>query len=665
MQNVNSKINAIFSGFPKMFWVANTLELVERGAYYGMMAVFSYHLVYNLNVPSTVVGILMAILMPFLYFVPIIAATLAEKYGYKSAIIVAFALLLSSYLLMANIKPLDKSIASSSITAIIPAIAPILLAIVSLGFGAGTYKPVISATIAHVTTEEKRNFGYSIYYWMINLGACIVPLLIGITIPKAAYNLAFYVSAAMICANIMIAIIFYKSPRERVKDKSVTQALSGMFVVLKDKNFTLLLLIYSGFWFMYSMNHSFLPIYMKDFKVMPDWFEVPILAAVNPGTIIALGPFLGKLSEGKHSLNVMLTGISIYVLGFSIIGLFINPMLFMLGIIIYSIGEFVAHPNYISYVSKLAPKDKVGIYMGYSFLPIGLGQIFGSLAGGFLYSGFAENMQMPKLFWAVIISIGLLTLSGLLLYRNYLGVKPGAAASGGTAKGAKAILTKGAKIKEANWSKTREAKGANAKEAGGSILLFVHIASQKISKLSFIVPIVVMIVILSVSAGAGTDKYYRGADGQKVTDWSGYQKQQKSMDKISEYLNENSDVTKTVKIGDTNIITVTFTLRWTDESAGTFMQNEPDQFALNVELPNKTSYSAGPQKNSIGGEGKIAIAVSYSPQKDPSTEGSGEYKITIKAGDCGDVYYKGTKIKASDDKGNDWTLDVGYEYYTK
>lgn len=650
MQNVNSKIKAIFSGFPKMFWVANTLELVERGAYYGMMAVFSYHLVYNLNVPSTVVGILMAILMPFLYFVPIVAATLAEKYGYKSAIIVAFALLLSSYLLLANITPLDKSIASSSIIAIIPAIVPILLAIVSLGFGAGTYKPVISATIAYVTTEEKRNFGYSIYYWMINLGACIVPLLIGITIPETAYNLAFYVSAAMICANITIALIFYKSPKERVKDKSVAQALSGMLLVLKDKNFTLLLLIYSGFWFMYSMNHSFLPIYMKDFKVMPDWFEVPILAAVNPGTIITLGPFLGKLSEGKHSLNVMLTGISIYVLGFSIIGLFINPILFVLGIIIYSVGEFVAHPNYISYVSKLAPKDKVGIYMGYSFLPIGIGQILGSLAGGFLYSGFAENMQMPKLFWAVIIAVGLLTLSGLLLYRSYLGVKPKTTATKGTAKSAK--------IKEANGAKAREAKG-------GYIPLFVHATSKKISKLSFIVPIVVMILILSVSAGAGTDKYYRGAGEQKVTDWSGYQKQQIDLGSQNGYSAEKSDIVKTVKIDDVNILNVTFTLRWTDEPSSIFTQNEPDTFNFTVELPNKTVRGAAQHMNPNGGEGTTSIVISYSPQKDPSTEGTGEYKITIKAGDCGDVYYKGTKIKAEDDKGNEWALDVGYEYYKK
>jgi MFS family permease len=616
--------------------------LFERGAYYGTMAVFSYHLVYNLNVPSTVVGVLMALLMPFLYFVPIIAATLAEKYGYKSALIVAFALLLSSYILLGNITPLDKSIASSSISTIIPAIAPILLAIISLGFGAGTFKPIISATIAHVTPEEKRNFGYSIYYWIINLGACIMPLSIGILIPKAAYNLAFYVSATMICINIAVSLMLFKNPKENAKDKTVAQALSGMLLVLKDKNFTLLLLIYSGFWFMYSMNHSFLPIYMKDFKVMPDWFEAPMLAAVNPGTIITLGPFLGKLSEGKHSLNVMITGISIFVLGFAIVGLFISPILFTLGIVIYSIGEFIAHPNYISYVSKLAPKDKVGIYMGYAFLPIGIGQTLGSLAGGFLYSGFAENMGRPKLFWAVIIGIGLLTLSGLLLYRNYLGVKP------------KTSVVKGA------------AKGAKIKEAkGGRLLLFVHVTLQKISKLSFIVPIIVLIVILLVSTGAGTDKFYRGTSGQKGTDWSEYQKQQTDLGSQNGYSAENSDTIKTVKIDDANIINITFTLRWTDESTGVFTQNEPDQFALNVELPNKSLYGVGFQKNSIGDEGKNSITVSFSPQKDPSTEGSGEYKVTIKAGDCGDVYYKGTKIKAEDDKGNEWTLDVGYEFYKK
>ena len=84
---------------------------------------------------------------------------------------------------------------------------------------------------------------------------------------------------------------------------------------LQDKKFRTLLIIYSGFWFMYAVNHSFLPLYMNDFNRMPSWFTIQWLAIINPGTIIVVGPGLGKFMEKYKSLNVMMVGIIIYCIG--------------------------------------------------------------------------------------------------------------------------------------------------------------------------------------------------------------------------------------------------------------------------------------------------------------------------------------------------------------
>ena len=53
--------------FPPVFWVANTMELFERAAYYGMMAILSVYLINNLGFSEGFPGMIMTLLLPLLY----------------------------------------------------------------------------------------------------------------------------------------------------------------------------------------------------------------------------------------------------------------------------------------------------------------------------------------------------------------------------------------------------------------------------------------------------------------------------------------------------------------------------------------------------------------------------------------------------------------------
>ena len=44
--------------------------------------------------------------------------------------------------------------------------------------GSGLFKPIISGTIARTTDDSNSVFGFGIYYWMINLGAFLAPLVV-------------------------------------------------------------------------------------------------------------------------------------------------------------------------------------------------------------------------------------------------------------------------------------------------------------------------------------------------------------------------------------------------------------------------------------------------------------------------------------------------------
>ena len=104
-----SSSKGFFSQFTKMFWVVNSLELFERGAYYGTMAVLGVHVVETLlggdaNAEATW-GVLYAMLIILLYFVPLVSAALTEKYGYKNILLPAFGIMITGYFLLGQSLP--------------------------------------------------------------------------------------------------------------------------------------------------------------------------------------------------------------------------------------------------------------------------------------------------------------------------------------------------------------------------------------------------------------------------------------------------------------------------------------------------------------------------------------------------------------------------------
>jgi MFS family permease len=503
-----------FSQFPRLYWVADALELFERGAYYGMLAVMSVHMANNLGINSVTIGLLFSLLLFFSYFWPLFASALAEKFGYRQVIMVSFGLLISGYFMTSTLRAGN--------------LALFIIALLLMGFGAGTFKPLISATIAHVTKDKQRNLAYSLYYWFINFGAFIFPLMLGFAFPtEDSYYYIFIVSGVLITVNVFITLVWYKNPMEPQRDLSVPQAFKKIMPALQDKKFRTLVIIYAGFWFMYAVNHSFLPLYMRDFQRMPGWFTIQWLAIINPGTIIIVGPGLGKFMEKYKSLNVMMVGIVIYCVGVILTFGSNSEALFVTGIVIYSIGEFIVHPGFIAYTSKIAPKDKVAIYMGAIFISTGVGIVAGPAIMGVWYSTFVEDAHMPKLFGTLIISVGFLTFASFILYNRW--------------------INKLAKQEDPAYQEDTS--------------LWTKVTTAAV---------VLLLIPVIIYAGfvGGTDTFYGSdeVDGVDVIDWAkDYDVISGSQISLSGYAAENSDTTEVIDINEPNVISMNLAERYFHE----------------------------------------------------------------------------------------------------
>ena len=417
---------SLLSSFPKVFWTANVMELFERGAYYGMNSVLAVYLTNSvreggLGFTEQSVGFLQSLIYACTYVVPILGGALADRYGYRRMLMVAFSFLSVGYFLAGQMSAYGAVFAS----------------LLVMATGSGLFKPIISGTIARSTNESNSGFGFGVYYWMINLGAFLAPLIVSY-LKGFSWNYVF-VASSLYCALMIIPTIFtFTEPQKPANTKTLKEVLGGMAMVLGDARFMLMIFVYSFFWILYFQNFGSVLWFLRDFVNtapidaffaslgIPIVFDAEHVTVINAGTIILLQVLISRIVKNTKPLLTMVSGIGFGVLGFICLAFATNIWIFIIGIAVFSVGEMTAHPKYYSYVGLVAPSDKKAVYMGYAFLYGVIGSLVGSNLGGAMY----ENMLKPlvgqtgieesiRLFWLIFALLGVVAALGLLLYNKY------------------------------------------------------------------------------------------------------------------------------------------------------------------------------------------------------------------------------------------------------
>lgn len=415
-----------FRSFPKNFWTVIVMEFFERGSYYGMMSILSVYMVDQLNYSKESVGVIKSTIQPLLYILPILAGAIGDRFGYKKTLTFAFIFLGLGYFLTSQTTEYSMVFAS----------------LVIMGVGAGAFKPMISGTIARETNQYNSTIGFGIYYWSINLGAFLFPLIL-VPYIKNAFGWQYVMLASAIGTSVMLipTLFIYKEPKKPASTKNFAEVLKGMIMVLTDVRFITLIVIYSGFWILYFQMFDSVLWYVQKYVdatslnngvnglfasvgINLNWkFDIEHVTVINAGTIILLQIVVSNIVKNTKALPTMIAGITMGTIGMAVLAISANIWVFMIGIIIFSIGEMTAHPKFISYVGLIAPEDKKALYLGYAFLYGVLGSGIGGILGANLYVHFVDNLNQPGTLWLVFSMIGVVTIIGLILYNKFLAPK--------------------------------------------------------------------------------------------------------------------------------------------------------------------------------------------------------------------------------------------------
>ncbi|MFZ4399009.1 MAG: MFS transporter [Bacteroidales bacterium] len=399
----------VIKTFSRNFWMGCSMELFERWAYYGMFAVLALYLTGSketgaLGFTQIQKGHLMGTVTFILYFLPVITGSIADKFGYKKVLLIAYIILSSGYFMMGRVDSYSS----------------VFIVFLYVAIGAALFKPVISATIAKNTNTNNSSVGFGIFYMVVNIGAFIGPIFAS-KLRVHNWNYVFIMSSAVILINLIL-LFFYKEPER----KKTTETLSSMIVnvfknifeVVKDFKFVLFLFIIVGFWTMYWQLFFTLPTFIEQ------WVDTSVIynniANISPFLASNIGNIDGTLSPEiitdmdalyiilfqiivssivmkLKPLNSMITGILICSIGLGLWFITQNGMYLFLSIMIFSFGEMASSPKISEYIGRIAPKDKTALYMGTSFLPLAGGNFFAGILAGNVYTQMSDKISLLKI----------------------------------------------------------------------------------------------------------------------------------------------------------------------------------------------------------------------------------------------------------------------------
>jgi POT family proton-dependent oligopeptide transporter len=415
------RLGEIRAGFGRPFWVANCTELFERLSYYGASAVLAMYLSEQLHFSKELTGWMIGIFGFVVWFLPVLGGTLADRFGFRRALMFAYLVMTVGYFLLGSLSAPWMRAARQAVgdkwlvlgILMIPALGPAVV------------KPCVAGTTARASTETVRSMGYSIYYTLVNIGGTLGPVMAWLVRKRLGWGMenVFRVSALSVFLMFLVTLAFFREPAQAGEQKvaTVADAIKNMFVVLGNFRFVLFLVIFSSFFVVFWQEFISAPLFLRGY-VDPN-ANADLLLSIDALTVICFQILVSYVTRKIPAFSAMTLGLLISSLSWLILVFHPTTLGLVAALVVLALGEMTQSARYYEYISRLAPSGQQGLYMGYAFLPIAIGYLIAGPLGGYLLHEFGDVLHRPQQMWWVVTAVGIMGAVLMVIYDKIF--KPG------------------------------------------------------------------------------------------------------------------------------------------------------------------------------------------------------------------------------------------------
>jgi dipeptide/tripeptide permease len=396
--------------FPRTFYFANAIELLERLAFYGTYIGLSLYLTNVVHFSDTATGSLLGNFRFVGSLSPIVCGAIADRITFKRSLVVAFSLYAFGYTALFAFPTPGLTVA----------------ALMCMAIAGGFMKPVITGTVVRTAPEGRQVEGFAIFYRMINAGSTVGKSLAYAVRVLVALRYVMITSVVASVGALGIALFAYEEPvrgAESQKD-DLKKTLVGYVHALRELRFAAFLLVASGFYFMSEQFYMTFPKYVT--RHIDAKAPLEIITLINPALIALLQGPVARLFQRLSPLAAMIVGMLIGTASMLAMGALPTLGGACISLAFFALAEMCFSPRFYDHVASFAPSGRAGLYMGLAFVPFAVGAWIGGQVSGVMIAEYmpAVGARSPLTIWSSYAGLGLLCAAAMLVYRLAAGDGP-------------------------------------------------------------------------------------------------------------------------------------------------------------------------------------------------------------------------------------------------
>jgi MFS family permease len=395
MSNFLQRTRNTYNEYPRAFWIYNIIVFIDRLGGFMLYPFFALYLTQKYEIGMSTVGLLFGVFSISGMVGSALGGAIADRMGRKTVII--FSLILSS------LSALGMGFA--------PTLGIFIAVVVLVGTLSSIGHPAHEAVVADLLPQEKRAEGYGIIRVVFNVAVIIAPPIAGLLIANS-YLTLFIVDAVISLISAAIVLFFLPETKPQTqahtKPETMKQTFAGYGRVFKDTPFVAFIGVTVMMTLVYMNMNSTLGVYLRDQHSLPE-IRYGWLLSINAIIVVLFQFWVTRRLQNFKPMLMMAAGSLLYAIGFAMYGFVPTFALFVVAMIVITIGEMVVSPFQQSLVANFAPEDMRGRYMAVSGLSWSI-----SFTVGPYFAGLILDSANPSLLWVFCGLIGLLATTGFM-----------------------------------------------------------------------------------------------------------------------------------------------------------------------------------------------------------------------------------------------------------
>jgi len=380
-----SRFRAAAGGLPPVFWTLWAGMLVNRLASF-VITFLALYLVHDRGFSKDAAGRVVAIYGLGLLLAGPLGGALADRVGRRATML--FGLLAGG----TCVATLGFVRDPTTITVLA------FLAAVS----GDVYRPAAQAAVADVVAPADRARAYGLIYWAVNLGWAISLSVAGFVAERSM--LALFLADAFTSFSFA-AIVSSRIPETLPPGHVRGPPLHGLMRVFRDRAYVTFLALHLAVLVVFTQFQLAAPLDYADHGVGPVAFS--LLMALNGVLVVVLQPLVAPRLQDFDGARVLALSTLLVGVGYGMNVFAGSIPAYVVGAVLYTVGEVLGFPVASSIVADLAPPDLRGRYQGAFSMIWGMAFTLSPLIGGeVLHRWGGRTLWLGCLAVCLVIALG-------------------------------------------------------------------------------------------------------------------------------------------------------------------------------------------------------------------------------------------------------------------